>query len=232
MTKNVLTAMTIVFGCLAIGAWAQSPILADVKATCSRAEAGGQVRNYIDSIIAALEEQRLDYATQLINRTYEWNYAAVTDAQRACISAAKRAAEKIEMDTREARFAKEREEHDRAVRDRAAAAEAKRNEEERLAKQPDRQLKNVYKHYIAMQSCYEARKEFELQYVSKQELEAARAITRRDEQSLLGTFPQLAKQKNSLWDDAKREYGDSDFAVLLRVLVLHTADLLIKTARS
>ncbi|SRR5258708_1343346 len=85
-----------------------------------------------------------------------------------------------------------------------------------IAKQPPNQLKNVYKHYMAMQACFESRKEFRVQYVSKQEMDAARTITKRDEQALLKQFPVLAKQKDTLWELAKQEYGASDFATVLR----------------
>lgn len=94
-----------------------------------------------------------------------------------------------------------------------ANEENKLAEERRRAKQqaalPDGQLKTVYMSYMLMQACYEARKEFRVPYVSKQELDTARAITVRKEQELLKKFPKLAPQKDALWEQSKQKYMQS-----------------------
>jgi hypothetical protein len=96
-------------------------------------------------------------------------------------------------------------------------AKVEREKADAIANQPPNRLKDLYKLYITMQACYESRKEFQVQYVSRQEMEAARAITRRDEQALLRQFPTLRTKKDALWEEAKEEYGASDFAALLGV---------------
>ncbi len=93
-----------------------------------------------------------------------------------------------------------------------AAIEAQKNE---VANRPNEQLKTVYGNYIAMQACYESRKEYRVPYVTQQELNAARTITKRREQSLLQRVPVLAKQKDVLWEQAKKEYGKSLLATTL-----------------
>jgi hypothetical protein len=87
-------------------------------------------------------------------------------------------------------------------------ARAQRDEKKRRAQEPPNQLKSLYIAYITMQRCYEARQEFRVQYVTKQELDAARAVTRRKEQALVKTYPALEKHKESLWERSKQEYGD------------------------
>lgn len=90
-----------------------------------------------------------------------------------------------------------------------------RAEEDQVASVPSNQLKSLYISYIAMQACYENRKEFRVQYVTEQEMGAARTITRRDEQSLLQKFPQLAKQKDVVWEQAKQEHSRSNIVGLM-----------------
>jgi len=87
----------------------------------------------------------------------------------------------------------------------------------RAAEQPTEQLKTVYRNYIAMQACFESRKEFRVKYVTQQELDTARRITTRDEQALVTKFPALTQQKDALWEEAKQEYGGSNLATSLGI---------------
>lgn len=96
-----------------------------------------------------------------------------------------------------------------------ADVQAKKVEE---ANKPSNQLKRVYLDYMAVQACYESRKEYRVPYVSPQELSNARAITRRDEASLLRKHPTLSKQKDTLWEVAKQDYGSTLLATMLRVV--------------
>lgn len=92
-----------------------------------------------------------------------------------------------------------------------------RKQQEREAAKPASRLRTVYHKYIAMQACFESRKEFRVQYVTQQEMDTARTITRREEQSLLKKNPALARQKDSLWNQAKVEYGKSNLAGFLAI---------------
>lgn len=74
---------------------------------------------------------------------------------------------------------------------------------------PQGKLKDIYSRYISMQACYESRKEYALQYVSNGDLGRARSITKRDETNLIKTSPELAKQKDRLWEDSKKEFANS-----------------------
>jgi len=123
-----------------------------------------------------------------------------TPVERECALTVQKVSKEAKMELRAAQ-----------AKDDAARAQA----ETERAKPPNR-LRTLYVDYIEVQACYESRKEFAVRYVTRQEMDDARAVTRRQEQALLKQHPELSAQKDALWEQAKREYGNSLLATILR----------------
>ena len=71
---------------------------------------------------------------------------------------------------------------------------------------PAKQLEEIYGMYLLTKDCYEIRKEFDVPYVTKQQLEMARTVTRTREKALLSKYPELSGSKDRVWEETAQSY--------------------------
>jgi hypothetical protein len=91
----------------------------------------------------------------------------------------------------------------------ADIAVAKKEEEFKAS--PAGQLIRVYKDYLFLKMCYERRKDYALVYLTKPEFDRVNQDVRKKEADLLRVNPGLAKQKDSLWNEATKNYSSKPF---------------------
>jgi hypothetical protein len=90
--------------------------------------------------------------------------------------------------------------------------------------------------YMLARDCYEVRKEFEIPYVTKQQHETIRAVTRLREEQLLKEFSVLVGQKDAIWEKTKQNhlkggaaistsrYSEDVHSICRRVVSSYTTD--------
>lgn len=72
-----------------------------------------------------------------------------------------------------------------------------------------KQLEEVYGMYLLAKDCYEIRKEFEIPYVTKQQFEMVRRVTRNRENALVTKYPELSASKDQVWETTAKNYTAS-----------------------
>jgi hypothetical protein len=72
---------------------------------------------------------------------------------------------------------------------------------------PAKQLEEVYGTYLLAKDCYEIRKEFQVPYVTKQQFDMVRGVTRSREKALLAKYPELSRTKDGVWDTTVQNYS-------------------------
>jgi homoaconitase/3-isopropylmalate dehydratase large subunit len=78
---------------------------------------------------------------------------------------------------------------------------------------PADRLGIIYSMFMEAQACYNARKDTTPQYITRQEFDTARAITRRIEQQLLRSTPSL--KKDAVWEAEVAQFQKSDLKEML-----------------
>jgi hypothetical protein len=74
------------------------------------------------------------------------------------------------------------------------------------------ELLNFYTMYIFIQRCYDSRKQYTKQYITKAEYERARTQIKRDEADTIKSDPTLVKQKDKIWDEAQAKVASAGYS--------------------